>query len=129
MTEKEMHSLCCPFLCSTLYLTIQSFNNPADVGHLKTLWEMGENAGNQHFLPFLTMFSTLPKPNFKFSAIFRLSSASAFNFNWPKVLSLENWLIDWLIHCMVCHVRQYFKTIFQLYHSGQCTYHAFLEFL
>ena len=38
-----------------------------------------ENAGNQHFLLFPTMFSTHPKTNFNFSVTFILSSASSFN--------------------------------------------------
>ena len=36
----------------------------------------GENAGNQHFL---TMFPTLPKPNFSFSFTIILLSANALN--------------------------------------------------
>ena len=35
--------------------------------------EKEENAGNQHFLPFPTMFSTLPITNFHFSVTFILS--------------------------------------------------------
>ena len=41
----------------------------------------GENAGNQHFLLFPTMFSTLPETNFNFSVTYILSPANAFNFN------------------------------------------------
>ena len=40
----------------------------------------GENAGNQHFLLFPTMFFVLLKTNFNFSVTVILSSASAFNF-------------------------------------------------
>ena len=38
-----------------------------------------ENAGNQHFLLFPTMFSTLHKTNFMFSVTFILLSVNAFN--------------------------------------------------
>ena len=33
---------------------------------LENIEEKGENAGNQHFLLFPTMFSTHPKTNFNF---------------------------------------------------------------
>ena len=41
---------------------------------------------------FPTMFSTLHKTNFKFSVIFILSSANAFNLGKPKILSFGNGL-------------------------------------
>ena len=46
----------------------------------------GENAGNQHFFPFPTVFSTLPRTNFHFSVTFILSSANAFNLDQSKNL-------------------------------------------
>ena len=46
-----------------------------------------ENAGNQHFLLFSAMFSTLPETNFTFSVPFILSSASALNLNQSEKLS------------------------------------------
>ena len=39
----------------------------------------GENAGNQHFSPFTTMFSTLSKREIVILATLNLSSAIAFN--------------------------------------------------
>ena len=39
----------------------------------------GENAGNQRFLLFFTMFSTLPNVNFNLGVTFILLSANAFN--------------------------------------------------
>ena len=51
----------------------------------------GENGGNQHFLLFPTMFSTLPKPNFYFPFTFILLSANAFDLisSFDKDLSLH----------------------------------------
>ena len=46
----------------------------------------GENAGNQHFFSFSTMFSNLPKTNFNFSVTFISLSASAFNLDQSKNL-------------------------------------------
>ena len=48
-----------------------------------------ENAGDQHFSPFPTMFSTLPKPIFNTSFTFILSSANAFNLDHSKILSFD----------------------------------------
>ena len=48
---------------------------------------IGENASNQHFLLFIIMFSTLPKPNFNCSFTFILSSAHALNLEQSKILS------------------------------------------
>ena len=47
----------------------------------------GENAGNYHFSPFPTMFSTLSKTNINFSVTFILSSAKAFNLDQSEILS------------------------------------------
>ena len=54
-----------------------------------------ENAGNQHFLLFPTVFSTLSQREIVILAIFNLSSANAFNLvmsNLPfgKVLTLNH---------------------------------------
>ena len=45
-----------------------------------------ENTGNQHFLLFLSMISTLLKANSNFSATFILLSASTFNLNHSESL-------------------------------------------
>ena len=47
----------------------------------------GENAGNQHFLLFPTMFSTLPSINFSFLVTLMLPYANDFNFDQSKILS------------------------------------------
>ena len=47
----------------------------------------GENAGNQHFLLFLTMFSTFRRAKSIFSATYISSSANAFNLELSKILS------------------------------------------
>ena len=47
----------------------------------KNIVGKGENASNQHFCPFPTMFSTILETIFKFSLTFVLSSANVFNFN------------------------------------------------
>ena len=44
----------------------------------------GEYAGNQHFVLFEQIFSTLPKRNFSFSVIFILLSASSLNLDQSK---------------------------------------------
>ena len=49
----------------------------------------GENAGNQHFLLFPEMFSTIPKTNFNFLSCIILSSASCLNLNWAKFFFLS----------------------------------------
>ena len=46
----------------------------------------GENAGNQHFLFFPIMFSTLSEEEIIISATFILSSAFAFNLHQSKIL-------------------------------------------
>ena len=47
----------------------------------------GENAGNQHFLLFPTVFSTLSKREIIILIIFNMSSAKAFNFDKSNILS------------------------------------------
>ena len=44
----------------------------------------GENAGNQHFLLFPAVFSSIPKTNFIFFVVFVLSSANAFSLDKSK---------------------------------------------
>ena len=51
--------------------------------YLKKIVGKGENAGNQHFLLFPTIFSTLPK--FQYLIIILLP-ANAFNLDWCKIL-------------------------------------------
>ena len=53
----------------------------------ESIVEKGENAGNQHFLKFSTMFSTHHQTHFNFSTTFILSSANAFNLDQSIVLS------------------------------------------
>ena len=46
----------------------------------------GDNADNQHFLLFPTMFSTLHKTNFEFSVTFILLCAHACKLDQSKIL-------------------------------------------
>ena len=47
----------------------------------------GENAGNEHFLLFSTMFSALPGTNFNFWVTIILSSANFLNLDYFQILS------------------------------------------
>ena len=49
--------------------------------------EKRENAGNQHFIPFPTIFSIFTRKNYTISATNKLSSASAFNLGNAEILS------------------------------------------
>ena len=60
------------------------FERPLERSLMKTWSEIGENAGNQHFLLFPTMFSIDPKANFKFSLASILASANALNLDEGK---------------------------------------------
>ena len=62
----------------TLYHTIPTYNNLYKKP-LENIVRKEENAHNQNFLFFPTMFSTLSKTNFKFSGTFILSSAYSFS--------------------------------------------------
>ena len=53
--------------------------------YLENIVGKGENAGNQHFLLFPTMFSTLSPKKFNFSVTFILLSANAFNLDRSKI--------------------------------------------
>ena len=53
----------------TLYHMILTCNNPKKEDFQKHCGGKGENAGDQHFSPFPTMFSSDPKSNF---SIFKL---------------------------------------------------------
>ena len=55
-------------------------------GFLKKVGGEGENAANQAFSPFPTMFSVLPKTNFTLSVTFILLSANAFLLDQSKIL-------------------------------------------
>ena len=68
----------------TLYHTIVTFNNP-ETRAFENIVRKGENAGNQHFLLFPTMFSTLPKPNLNFSFTCMLSSAKLMLSIWTSL--------------------------------------------
>ena len=71
-----------PFYFSILYLNMTTlYKKPFE----NTVGK-GENVGNQHFLFFSTMFSTLPKTNFYFSVTFILLYANAFNLDQSKIL-------------------------------------------
>ena len=62
----------------TLYYAIPSFNDPKKEA-FENIMGKGENAGNEHFFPFPTMFSIRPKTEIIISATFNLSSAYALN--------------------------------------------------
>ena len=51
---------------------------------LENVLRKGENAANQHFTPFQTMFSTLSKTKIIIKATFDLSSANSLNLVWSK---------------------------------------------
>ena len=60
---------------------------------LENIVGKGENAGNQHFFPYPTMFSNLSilyKTNFKFPVTFILSYANAFDLDKPHILLFGN---------------------------------------
>ena len=65
----------------TLSHTIPTFIDPEKKNPYKNIVRKGENAGNQHFLPFPTMFSTDPKKNVCCEDTFILSSGNASNFD------------------------------------------------
>ena len=75
----------CIFLYLTLYRTILTFHDLRKKA-FEDILRKEENARNQHFLPFPTMFSSFPKINFKFSVAFDLSSANTFNLDMSKIL-------------------------------------------
>ena len=68
-----------PFTTQSQLLTTQR-NNP-----FKNLLGKGENAGNQHFLLFPTIFSTPTETNFNFRVMFILLSANLFNLDKSKI--------------------------------------------
>ena len=70
----------------TLHPTIPTFNTPGKKKTFENIVGKGENAGNQHFLLFPTMFSTIHKINFNFWVTFILSSANPFNLDWYTIL-------------------------------------------
>ena len=55
-----MRKICNAVILSTFYQTIPTFNNPTKEP-FENIVTKGENAGDQHFLFFPTMFSTLSK--------------------------------------------------------------------
>ena len=73
----------------TLYLTIPTFNDIEKKKAFENLVGKGENAGNQHFLLFPKMFTSLQKANLDFFFLFTfiLSSANALNLDQYKILS------------------------------------------
>ena len=73
------------FFQVTLNGTIPTFNNPEK----KTFYRTLRKCQQQAFSPFLKMFSTLFKRNFKCSEVFFFffSSANVFNFDWSNIFS------------------------------------------
>ena len=69
-----------------LFTTQSQLSPPWKRRLLKTLWETGENVGDQHFLLFPQCFLPFPKQVFffNFSFIFLLSSANAFVWDQSK---------------------------------------------
>ena len=63
--------------------TIHTFND-LEKEDFENIIGKGENAGNQHFLLFSTMFPTLLKKNFIFSVTFIFLSANAFDLDLSK---------------------------------------------
>ena len=72
------------FYCLTLYHTVLTFYMP-DKEAFENIMGKGENANNQHFLLFLSIFYP-SKNKFKFSVTFIFSSASTFNLDQSKNL-------------------------------------------
>ena len=57
---KKVNGMPCMAYCAlTLYQRTQTFNDPGKKKPFENIVGKGENAGNQHFLLFPTMFSTL----------------------------------------------------------------------
>ena len=69
-----------------LYHTIPTFNNLKKMESFENIVRRGENAGNQHFLPFLTMFSTLPTTKCNVLVTFILWSANTSNLDQSEIL-------------------------------------------
>ena len=70
----------------TLFHTIPTYNDLEKEAFYENIVAKGENTSNQHFSPFLTMFSTLPRTNFNVTVAFILLSANSFNFDQSKIL-------------------------------------------
>ena len=66
----------------------------------------GENAGNEHFLFFPTVFSTLPDREIVILAMFELWSAHAFSLFMSKILSFGKGLIK-VIGIRDCLIKNY----------------------
>ena len=105
----------------------------------KTLREKGDNADNQHFLLFPTVFSTQSKGEIVILATFNLLSANAFHLvNTKNSIFLYtvnqrtqstdksvcetsvDWLIEWCFTPLL--------TVFQSYHSDSSHYSCFPGF-
>ena len=74
-----------------LYHTFTAFTNPRrEEKPSENIVGKGENADNQHFLLFPTMFSTPHKTNFTFSSTFIKFSTNALKLDWSKSCKLFN---------------------------------------
>ena len=79
----------------TLYLTIQTFNDPILEGFGKPM-RKGEKAGNQRFLLFPPCFLAFLKQISIFQSHFIFSSGNAFNLDQFKILSFGKELRKYL---------------------------------
>ena len=75
-----------PMPVKTLYHTIPTFNDPKEEGFGRH-FRKEENAGNEQFVLFLSVFPILSKREIITIATFNFSSANAYNLNQSKKLS------------------------------------------
>ena len=66
------------YACSTFSRTIPGFHDPTKKA-FENIVGKGENADNQYFLLFFTMFSSLSKKEILISATLKLLSTNTFN--------------------------------------------------
>ena len=100
----------------TLCHTILSFNNfQGGAFRKKNEKDDKTNAGNQHFLLSPKFFSFFPKRNFNFCVTFLLSSATAFNLDQCKILSLgkESTLFPIYTHFNTLKKKSFSKTLWK----------------
>ena len=90
------------------FLVVKRVNFTTQSRLLMTLWKnpfenivgKGENAGNQHFLLFPTMFSTLSFREIIILAKFKLPSGNTFNLGQFKILSFGREFIGSKKYCL-----------------------------
>ena len=76
---KDGYLIMSMYLLSVVFTTQSQLFTPLEKKAFENIEGKGENAGNQHFLLFPTMFSTLPNRNFCYLVRIILSSANALN--------------------------------------------------